>query len=100
MARSYDYTVKVTLPIYGEVTAEIQYHIGFSGSYWEPPDSDEVTVEALTNADGQKIDLSDDEWERFYDLFLTAGGEAHSSYMDEWYAKCAKEWEEDREIPF
>jgi hypothetical protein len=100
MARSYDYTVKVTLPTYGEVTAEIQYHIGFAGSYWEPPDSDEVTVENLINSGGQKIELSDGEWENFYNLFLTAGGEAHSSHMDQWYSKYAKEWEEDREIPF
>ena len=102
MARSYDYTVNLDLPRYGNVKAEIQYHIGFAGSYWEPPDSDEVTVESLVNSAGNKINLSDEEWEEFYELFLEAGGISHSDYMNEWYSKYAKDWEEtgDSEIPY
>ena len=100
MPRSYEYTINLNLPRYGEVAAEIQYHVGFSGSYWEPPDSDEVTVDSLKDSSGASIDLSDNEWEEFYDLFLEVGGAAHSDYMDEWYSKNTRDWEEDLDIPF
>jgi hypothetical protein len=102
MARTYDYTISLDLPKYGMVTAVIGYHVGFAGSYWEPPDSDEVTVESLVSALGEEIQLSDEEWEEFYPLFLQKGEEAHSVYMEEWYKKYAKDWEEERdlEIPY
>lgn len=102
MARTYDYTIYLELPKYGKVKATIGYHIGFSGSYWEPPDSDEVTVESLTDLSDKSLVLSDEEWEEFYSLFLEEGGKAHSDYMDEWYKKYADDWERngDSEIPY
>ena len=100
MARTYDYTISLDLPNYGKVTAVIDYHIGFSGSYWEPPDSDEVTVESLVDPAGVEIKLSDEEWEEFYPIFLEKGGEAHSNYMDEWYKKYAQEWNDQQDIIF
>jgi len=104
MASSYDYTVKVTLPTYGEVTAEVQYHIGFSGSYWEPPDSDEILVKSLKNEAGEEINFSDEEWEEYYNLFLDKAGEAHSDRINEYYEKYAKEYEQEElliaDIPY
>ncbi len=94
MSRSYDYSVTLSLPRYGTVTADLQYHVGFSGSYWEPPDSDEVTVESLKNESGVEIKLSDNEWEEFYELFLEAGGIAHSDHMNKVFSKYAEEYNE------
>jgi hypothetical protein len=100
MANTYDYTIHFNLPSYGMVTAIIGYHIGFSGSYWEPPDSDEVTVESLVDATGNEVSLSDEEWEEYYPLFLEEGGKAHSDCMSQIYNEWAKEWEDQPEIPF
>lgn len=100
MARTYDYTISLNLPKYGAVTATIGYHIGFAGSYWEPPDSDEVTIESLVDQSGNDIKLSDEEWEELYPIFLERGGEAHSNYMDEWYKKYAQEWNDQQDIVF
>lgn len=101
--RTHNYTVTLDLPNYGTVTAEITYGIGFSGSYWELPDSDEVIVNKIVNADGGEIQLSDSEYEEYYDLFLQAGGEIHSSYMDHVFDQYAEEYlakEPDPQIPF
>ena len=93
MSRSYGYAVALSLPRYGNVTADIQYYVGFSGSYWEPPDSDEVTVENVKDESGSPVALSDEEWEEFYELFLEAGGIAHSNAMNEYFNKYAEEFD-------
>ncbi len=101
--RTHDYTVTLDLPNYGTVTAEITYGVGFSGSYWEPPDSDEVIVNKIVNADGREIQLSDSQYEEYYNLFLQAGGEIHSSYMDQVFNRYAEEYlaeESDTSTPF
>lgn len=90
-----NYIVFVDLPQYGKVTADLQYFIGFSGSYWEPPDSDEVIVRSLKNESGEELNLSDEELEEHYSLFLDKAGEAHSDSMNEYYEKYAKEIEEE-----
>lgn len=90
-----NYIVSVDLPQYGKITADLQYFIGFSGSYWEPPDTDEILVNSLKNEYGEEINLSDEEWEDHYNLFLEKAGEAHSDRMNEYYEKYAKEIEEE-----
>lgn len=103
MSRSYGYSVTLTLPRYGVVTADVQYYVGFAGSYWEPPDSDEVTVENVKDESGSPITLLDEEWEEFYELFLEAGGIAHSNHMNEQFNKYAEEWnerEDELNLPF
>jgi hypothetical protein len=90
-----NYIVSVDLPQYGKITADLQYFIGFSGSYWEPPDTDEILVNSLKNEYGEEINLSDEEWEDHYNLFLEKAGEAHSDRMNKYYEKYAKEIEEE-----
>ena len=95
MPTGYNYIVSVDLPNYGKVTADLEYFIGFSGSYWEPPDSDEILVNSLKNESGEEINLSDEEWEEHYNLFLEKAGEVHSDRMNEYYKKYDKEIEEE-----
>lgn len=95
MPTNYNYIVSVNLPKWGMVTADLQYFVGFSGSYWEPPDSDEIFVRFLKNEAGEEINLSDEEWEEHYNLFLEKAGETHSDAMNQYYEKYAKEIEEE-----
>lgn len=101
--RGFNYTVNLTLPNLGEVTAEVTYCMGFPGSRWEPPDSDEVIVNKITSKSGVEILLSDEQLESFYDLFLEAGGEAHSNYLDASYNQYAESLKEEffsSDLPF
>ena len=104
MPTAYNYTVSANLPKYGIVTADLEYFIGFSGSYWEPPDSDEILVRSLKNEAGEEINLSDEEWEEHYNLFLDKAGEAHSDRINQYYEKYAKEYEQEElliaDIPY
>jgi hypothetical protein len=84
MARSVDVTCTVTLPNYGEVIANLSYYVGFSGSYWEPPDTDEVVINTITK-DGEVVNLTDDEEESFYGLFLEAGGIEYERGVNQFY---------------
>jgi len=95
MATAYNYTVSVDLPKYGIVTADLQYFIGFSGSYWEPPDTDEILVNSLKNNTGEEVSLSDKEWEEHYNLFLEKAGDAHYYSTNEYYKKYDNEIEEE-----
>lgn len=84
MPRSVDVTCTLTLPNYGEVTANLTYYAGFSGSYWEPPDADEVVINTITKG-GETISITDDEMESFYGLFLEAGGIEYERGVNEFY---------------
>ena len=95
MPANYNYIISVDLPNYGKITADIQYFLGFSGSYWEPPDEDEIIVNSIKNDAGEVVSLSDEEWEEHYNLFLERAGEAHSDRMNEYFEKYAKEIEEE-----
>ena len=47
-----NYSISLDLASYGKVTAEVEYYIGHHGSYWEPPESDEVCVKSIQNQNG------------------------------------------------
>ncbi len=99
MAKSYDYTVKMDLPEIGSVTVDATYHVGFSGSYWEPPDSDEVSIHKIVAESGVEVKVSDEYYESHYDLFLTVVGEAHSKVMDDYFNRYAQDYF-DSEVPY
>lgn len=101
MPATFDYTVKVTLPI-GEVTIEAEYYQGHMGSYWVPPDPDEVIVHKVIDASGQEVTLTDAQYEEYYNLMLEAVSVAHSAYLDKEFNKFTEEYlaSQDTEIPF
>ncbi len=98
---AFPYTVKVALPI-GEVTIEADYYQGHMGTYWEPPDPDEISVSKIIDANGQEITLTDGQHEEYYSLMLEAVSEAHSAYLDQQWKKHAEEYlaSLDKDIPF
>lgn len=100
--RGFNYTINLTLPNFGEVIAEVTYYLGFQGSYWEPPDSDEVTVNSIKNKDGVEIHLSDEECESYYDLFLYSVSISHSKFIEESYNQYADSVKEEfsSDLPF
>ena len=95
---AYYYSVQVTLPI-GLVTVEADYLTGHFGSYWEPPEPDEVLVHTVTGSDGVKVCLTDDE---YYDIILEAVGAAHSVYLDSIWSKAAEDYlaSQDTDTPY
>lgn len=101
MPAAFPYTVKVTLPI-GEVTIEADYYQGHMGTYWEPPDPDEVSVNKIIDASGQEMTLAEEQYEDYYNLILEAVSEAHSAYLDQQWNKHAEEYlaSLDKDTPF
>jgi hypothetical protein len=101
MPASYYYSVQVTLPI-GLVTIEADYLAGHFGTYWEPPEPDEVLVHTVTGTDGVKVCLTDEQNEEYYDAILEAVGNAHSAYLDGAWNKAAEDYlaSQDTEIPY
>ena len=89
------YSISLDLPNYGKVTAEVDYYMGYPGSYWEPPDSDEVCVKKILNQSGEEISLTDEEHEEYYDLFLEASSGVHNSHMNSYYGKYAESLADD-----
>jgi|LauGreSBDMM110SN_4_FD.fasta_scaffold356482_2 hypothetical protein len=85
MSRNYNCTVHLPLPEYGQVTAEVTYYFGFSGSYHQPPDSDEIVIRSIHSEDGKEIFLTDEEHETYYDLFLEPASVEASNYFNEIY---------------
>lgn len=85
MSRGHNCTISLILPEYGQVTAEVTYYVGFSGSYHQPPDSDEIVIKSIQSQDGKEIILTDEEHEVYYDLFLGPAGAEFSNYFNEVY---------------
>jgi hypothetical protein len=102
MSKAFEYTCKVTLPTYGEVTIEAEYYQGHMGTYWVPPDPDEINVVTVTTSEGQPITLTDEEHEQYYYLMLEAVSEAHSAYLDKQFNQYAEEYLAtlDKDIPY
>lgn len=95
------YSVQVTLPI-GVVTVEADYLTGHFGSYWEPPEPDEVLVHTVTGSDGVKVCLTDEQHEEYYDIILETVGAAHSAYLNSIWKKAAEDYlsSQDTDIPY
>lgn len=85
MSRGHNFTISLILPKYGQVTAEVIYYIGFSGSYHQPPESDEIVIKSIRSQDGKEVVLTDGEHEIYYDLFLEPASVEASNYLDEIY---------------
>jgi hypothetical protein len=89
------YSISLDLPNYGKVTAEVDYYMGYPGSYWEPADPDEILVKKIINQNGEEISLTDEKYEEYYDLFLEASFEVHNSHMNSYYGKYAESLADD-----
>lgn len=102
MPTNFDYTCKVTLPTYGEVTIEAEYYQGHMGTYWVPPDPDEINVKTIIGSDNQIITMTDEEYEQYYHLMLEAVSEAHSAYLDKQFNQYAEDYLSslDKDMPF
>lgn len=101
MPTTFKYTVKATLPI-GDVTLDVDYFLGYPGSRWTPPESDEICVNKITDSNGMEAVLTDEQYEDYYDVMLEASILAHSAYLDAEFDKYAEEWSKsyDAEMPF
>jgi hypothetical protein len=89
------YSISLDLPNYGKVTAEVDYYMGYPGSYWEPPDADEILVKKILNQNGEEISLTDEKYEEYYDLFLEASFKVHNSHMNSHYGEYAESLADD-----
>lgn len=98
MFRAYNHTCKVTLPAYGEVTISAEYYPGYPGSYWAPPESDEMEIQTVTDLKGQVIHLTDEQVETHYDLIMDALYRAHYEYESRVYGN--DNLTLDQDIPF
>jgi general stress protein 26 len=75
---------------------------GHFGTYWEPPEPDEVLVHTVTGSDGVKVCLTDEQDEEYYDIIREAVGAAHSVYLDSVWSEAAEAYlaSQDTEIPY
>jgi len=91
MPKPFYYSVQVNLPI-GTVTVEADYYTGHMGTYWEPPEPDDILVHTVTGTDGVKVCLTDEQHEEYRDAILEAVGNAHSAYLDSCFNAYAEEY--------
>lgn len=90
-----NYSISLDLSSYGKVTAEVEYYIGHHGSYWEPPESDEVCVKSIQNQNGEEVFLTDEEHEEYYNLFVNAASDLHYDSANRHYKEYAESLNED-----
>ena len=88
----------VNLPIIGEATFLADYGEGFAGSYWNPPEPPEVNVISIKDALGCQVNLTDDQHEEYYDLFLEAADEKYQDLIVSYYDTYANSLEEDLDL--
>lgn len=84
---SYTYTVQMDIPPYGTVNVKAKYHHGHVGSYWHPPEPDEVSVISITNNNNEVIHLDNEVFESHYDRMVDIVSAMHYSKMEQEYAE-------------
>lgn len=85
----------VNLPNIGEVVFLADYGEGHYGSYHSPPEPPEVNVLHIKDGSGCQVELSDEQHEEYYDLFLEAADEKYQDLMASYYDKYAQQLREE-----
>jgi hypothetical protein len=68
--------------------AEMTYFPGFSGSYWQPPEPDEIDG-IVRDATGAEVEWGEDE--ELFALLMGKAGELYSAEMDAQYEGLAED---------
>jgi hypothetical protein len=88
---SYQYIAEINIQPYGNLTVTAKYHPGHVGSYWHPPEPDEVSFVSIIDSNGNNISLSDEIFEAHYDYIVDTISAMHNEYLDKEYSKYAEE---------
>lgn len=88
----------VNLPIIGEVTFLADYGEGRYPSYYSPPEPPELRVISIKDGSGCQVNLTDDQHEEYYDLFLEAADEKYQDLIVSYYDQYSRSITEDEAL--
>jgi hypothetical protein len=94
----YTYTVQMDILPYGTVNVKAKYHHGHVGSYWHPPEPDEVSVISITNSNNEVIHLDDEVFETHYNKMVDAVSAMHYDHLEKEYRDYAEDQYSDAMI--